>query len=60
MHKQGCCVKCGVPATYNSPASYCTYHWVEWWVNGMGITDRKEREAYMQELLDDMREQDRE
>jgi hypothetical protein len=29
------CIKCDKEAKFESPDYYCSYHWCEWWADGM-------------------------
>jgi hypothetical protein len=42
------------PVEYDSPGKWCRHCWAAWWVDGMEITDEKEKQKYLQEVLDDI------
>jgi hypothetical protein len=37
------CKKCKLEAVYDSPANFCEKHWIDWWVDGLKPTSKKQR-----------------
>jgi hypothetical protein len=49
------CIHCDRDATYDAPDDLCTKHWVEWWLDGMGLSKPeyyKERRRMIKEIIE--------
>lgn len=50
------CNKCGQhPVEYDSPALLCFLCWTEWWVDGMGCANEREKQELLRETRRDLK-----
>jgi hypothetical protein len=58
-HNKHTCIECNKMAEYDAPQYYCARHWVEWWVDGLGIKSKAAREKEIKNSIRRIRHKDK-